>query len=262
VIPLAGHRGRLITAWLLAMLTCLVLAIVSGCSAKNPYQFGSYDRANYWMETGHYQEAAEAFETYVRQNPTDSLAAQAQYEKARAYMAIKEYPLAAVEFQILAQDYPISPLVEAGMFHEGECYFFQVGRIERDVTAAYEARLHWLDFSRQYPTSEFIPAVQEYMLEIADLLVQKRLRAVKVYRQLKRWNAVAVSLDRILEEEPSSTYIESVLLQRGQVAERLEEYDVAERMYRRVVDEFPDGPDTKTARAGLRRLANLDDEEL
>ena len=141
-----------------------------------------------------------------RQHPTDTLAAQAQFEKAMAYMEIKEYPLVAVELQILVQDYPISPLVEAARFHEGECYYFQVGRVERDVTQAYEARLHWLDFARQYPNSEFMPLVREYMQEITDLLVDKRLRAVKVYRQLGRWQAVGISLDR--SQEALAKYLE------------------------------------------------------
>ena len=261
VNPIAGHRSRVTSAWLLALASCLALALTAGCGSQNPYSVGSYERASYWAEQGHYQEAAEAFEVYVRQNPTDSLAAQAQFEKARAYMEISEYPLAAVEFQILAQDYPVSPLVEAGMFHEGECYYFQVGRIERDVTAAYEARLHWLDFSRQYPNSEYMPQVREYMLEIADLLVEKRLRAVKVYRQLGRWEAVAISLDRILEEEPTASYLDEIMLERGRVAERLDEPGKAEQMYRRVIDEYPDSLYRDKARDGLRRLANAADDE-
>ena len=261
MIPFTGHRGRVTLAWLLTLAACLTLSLSTGCGSSNPFPVGSYERASHWLERGHYQEAADAFETFVRQNPTDSLAARAQFEKARAYMEISEYPLAAVEFQILAQDYPISPLVEAGMFHEGECYYFQVGRIERDITAAYEARLHWLDFSRRYPNSEYMPQVRQYMLEIADLLVEKRLRAVKVYRQLGRWEAVALSLDRILEEEPTASFLDEIMLERGQVAERLDEPGKAEQMYRRIIDEYPDSPDRDKARDGLRRLANAADDE-
>jgi outer membrane protein assembly factor BamD (BamD/ComL family) len=130
------------------------------------------------------------------------------------------------------------------------------------VTQAYEARLHWLDFARQYPTSEFMPQVRAYMQEITDLLVEKRLRAVKVYRQLGRWEAVGISLDRILDDEPTASRLDEILYERGRVAERLEDWVKADQVYRRVVDEYPDSKYRDKARDGLRRLANRDDEDL
>lgn len=255
----AVPRGSVVLSWLLGLAVCLAMAGGVGCGAGNPQPIGTFERGVYWQEKGHYQDAAEAFEVFVRQNPTDSLAAQAQFEKAVSYMYIKEYPLAAVEFQILTQDYPVSPLVEDARFHEGECYYFQVGRIERDVTTAYEARLHWLDFARQYPTSEFMPQVREYMQEISDLLVRKRLRAVKVYRQLGRWQAVAIGLDRVLEEEPTSSMIDMVLYRRGQAAEKLGDPLRAQQVYRRILDEFPDSDFRKRAQDGLRRVDDTED---
>lgn len=258
---ISRQRGLVTAGWLLAMAWCLAMTGGPGCGASNPFPLGTYERAVYWQEQGHYQDAAEAFEIFVRQNPTDSLAAQAQYEKAISYMQIQEYPLAAVEFEILTQDYPISPLVEAARFHQGECYYFQVGRIERDVTPAYEARLHWLDFARQYPDSEFMPQVRAYMQEITDLLVEKRLRAVKVYRQLGRWQAVAIGLDRVLEEEPTSTLIDEVLYRRGQAAEKLDDSARAEQVYRQIIDQFPDSGYREKAQKALRKLAGDDAEE-
>ncbi len=250
--PTPGTRGPLVAAWLFCLAGLVLLA--AGCGTSNPHALGSFERGQFWLEQEKYQEAADAFEVFVRQNPTDSLAARAQFAKARAYMAVGEYPLAAVEFQILTQDYPTSELVEAARFHEGECYYFRVGRIERDVTPAYEARLHWLDFARAYPTSEYMPQVRDYMQEIADLLVRKRLRQAQVYRQLGRWDAVALALDRILEEEPTSQLIDRVLWERAQVAERLHDPDVAAEMYRRLIAEYPDSGRRDDAR---ERLADL-----
>ena len=254
------HHGRTAVTGLVLLGALLTLAS-AGCGTHNPHRLGSYERGSFWAENGRYQDAADAFEVFVRQNPTDTLAAQAQYEKALAYMQIKEYPLAAVEFQILTQDYPISPLVEDALFREGECYYFQVGRVERDVTPAYEARLHWLDFAKRYPTSRFMPEIRGYMQEIADLLVRKRLRAVNVYEQLRRWEAVAISLDRILEEEPTSTLIDQVLWKRAKAADRIDDADVAAQMYRRLADEYPDSPLRDAALRALDGAPAADDGE-
>jgi len=235
-----------------------LLALLAGCGASNPHPVGSYERGVFFAEHGKDLEAVGALETFVRHNPTDSLAAEAQYLKALTYMNMHEYPLAAVEFQILRKDYPISPRVEDALFHEGEAYLEQVGAIERDITGAYEARLHFLKFSQEYPSSPHMPEVLAYMQEISDLMVWKRLEQVKVYGQLGRHKAVAKVLDILLDEEAGSSYIPEVLWKRAEVARKLDDIDTEAEMYERLVDTFPDSPYGEDAR---KRLAKLDAEE-
>ena len=76
-------------------------------------------------------------------------------------MELEEFPLAAVEFQILRKDYPTSPRVEDAAFEEGIAYFEEVGRIQRDITGAVEAREHFREFARQYPGSRHLEAVRD-----------------------------------------------------------------------------------------------------
>lgn len=232
--------------------------VLVGCAGSNPHPVGSFERGALYAEKGKNLEAVAALESFVRYNPTDSLAAEAQFLKARTYMAMNEYPLAAVEFQILRKDYPTSEFVEPALFHEGECYLEQVGNIERDITGAYEARLHFLKFSQEYPSSIHMPEVMAYMAEISDLMVYKRLEQVKVYRQLGRHRAVGKVLDGILQEEAGSTLIPDVLWERARTARRLGDLDKEAQMYERLVDDHPQSPYADSAR---KRLAALDAEE-
>lgn len=235
--------------------------VMSGCAAKNPYANGTFDRATFFAEQGKEVEAVSAFEAFIRQNPTDSLAAEAQYQKGLAYMAMGEYPLAAVELQILRKDYPNSSRVEDALFEEGVAYLNQVGRIERDITGAYEARLHFLKFTQEYPNSEHMPQVLDYMEEIADLMVQKRLEQVKVYLQLRRYQAVAITLDDALIEEAGSSLIPEVMWERASVAKKLDDPDTAARMYERLITEYPDTKYSKKAGGALKSLDQEEDEE-
>ena len=178
-----------------------MLAAAGGCSLHNPHPVGSFERGAYYAERGNNVEAISALDAFVRHNPTDSLAAEAQYLKGMTYMDMKEYPLAAVEFQILRKDYPTSERVEDAYFQEGMAYYDQVGRIERDVTGAYEARAHFLRFLEAYPRSSTgAGGARAHLQEISDLLVHKRLAQIRIYRQLRRHQAVAVTLDDILAE--------------------------------------------------------------
>lgn len=247
----SGDRARAVVT-ILAVAGALALG--AGCGTKNPYPPGTFERAARYAENEDFQLAADAFGTFVRQNPADSLAAEAQYRKAMSYMELHEYPLAAVELQILQKDYPNSPLVEDAMFREGEAYLAQVGRLERDVSGAYDAREHFRKFARRYPDSAHIPDVRARLTEISDLLVRKRLQAARVYEQLGRWEAVAITLDHIIDEEPDSALLDQVLLQRAEVAQRLYDPATARAMYTRLLTAYPDSDLAGRARDGLAAL--------
>lgn len=245
----SGDRARAVV-----IILAVAGALVAGCGTKNPYASGTFERAAHFEENGSYQFAADAFGVYVRQNPADSLAAEAQYRKGLAYIQLKEYPLAAVELQILQKDYPNSPRVEDAMFQEGEAYLRQVGRLERDVSGAYNARAHFRKFARAYPNSPHMPEVRARLTEISDLLVRKRLQAAHVYQQLGRWEAVGITLDHIIDEEADSALLDQVLLQRAEVAERLYDPATARTMYTRLITAYPDSPLAGRARDGLAAL--------
>jgi outer membrane assembly lipoprotein YfiO len=245
----SGDRARAVV-----IILAVAGALAAGCGNKNPYAAGSFQRAACYAEHEDYQLAADAFGVFVRQNPADSLAAEGQYRKALAYLELHEYPLAVVELQILQKDYPNSPLVEEAMFREGEAYLAQVGRLERDVSGAYSAREHFLKFVRRYPNYAQMSAVRARLTEISDLLVRKRLQAAHVYEQLGRWEAVALTLDHVIDEEPDSALLDQVLLRRAEVAQRLFDLSTARTMYDRLLTAYPNSDLAGRARTGLAAL--------
>jgi len=248
------HQARDLTRAARGTLLLIALTVGTGCSLHNPYPVGSYERGAYYAEKGNNVEAVAALEAFVRNNPTDSLAAEAQYLKGLTYMDMGEYPLAAVEFQILRKDYPTSDRVEDADFQEGMAYFNQVGNVERDMTGAYEARAHFVKFLENYPRSAHMTEVHGVLQEIADLLVRKRLKQVNVYRQLGRHQAVAVTLDDVLLTETNSTILDEVMWERAKTAERLDDDATARDMYERLLNEYPDSSWAKRAEGALRKL--------
>lgn len=246
--------------WLAAMFL-LSIFVLTGCGARNPFPPGTYDRGAFYMEHEKYPEAVSALEAFVRHNPTDTLAAEAQYLKGQSYMGMEEYPLAIVEFQILAKDYPTSPRVEDAMFHQGRAYFLQVGIVERDITGAHEARLHFLKFSQLYPQSKHMDEVISTMQDISDLMVNKRLKQAHVFRQLKRSNAVVMILGDVLVDEANSRLLDQVLWQRGQAAEKMLDYDMASDMYETLIRDYPESEYRSDAADALRKVDEAFSEE-
>lgn len=232
-------------------ITGIVLVLAAGCGTGNPYPLGSYERGQFFVEKENYVEAVAALESFVRHNPTDSLAAEAQFLKAMTTMEMKEFPLAAVEFQILRKDYPTSDRVEESYFREGIAYYRQVGRVERDIGGALDARRHFQTFLTRYPASPFRPEVQEYLLDISDLVVTKKLRQCKVFYQLHRPQAVVLTLESLLEAEPNSRLIDEVLVARAEAAAKVDDPQTERKMYERLLQEHPDSPLAEKARRAL-----------
>jgi outer membrane assembly lipoprotein YfiO len=247
------NRKPLLSGFVCSILLCLGL-IFGGCGASNPYPPGTFERGQFFLDQENYTDAVPALETFVRQNPTDSLAVNAQFMKARTLMELEQYPLAAVEFQILRKDYPTDSLVEDAYFYEGVAYFDQVGNIERDVTGAYEARLHFLGFSEEFPNSRYMTEVVQYMRDISDIMVAKRIQQVKIYEQLRRYKSVAKTLDIVLEDEAGSTLLDEVLWRRAEIAVKLEDYDEARSFYMRLLDNYPESDFSKQAQNALKNL--------
>lgn len=256
----APLRSNLVPFWLV-MMTMLAVLAVAGCGASNPFPTGSFERGEFFVEHEKYPEAVAALESFVRHNPTDSLASEAQYLKGLSYMDMEEYPLAIVEFQILAKDFPTSDRVEDASFQQGIAYYRQVGKVQRDVTGAHEARLHFLRFSQTYPQSEHMDEVISCMQDISDLMVQKRLEQAKVFRQLKRYQAVVVTLGDVLENESNSRILDEVLWERGRAAEKVDDPDLAIEMYQRLIRDFPDSYFRNKANKALRKIEESENEE-
>ncbi|MBU1674511.1 tetratricopeptide repeat protein [bacterium] len=236
-------------------LACLLLAAgLAGCGAHNPYPAGTYERAAAYREHGKHREAIDAYAAFLRQSPVDSLAVQAQFEKAMSYMAEKEYPLATVELQILRQEYPDSELVEQAVFEEARAYLLQVGRTERDITPAYDARIRFVSFLSTYPASSRAPEVIQYLVDISDLVVRKRLRQLSVYKRLGRQEAMAITLDRLIEEETTSSLRGGVMLRRARLARDMGDTAAARALCGRIAAEYPNTGEAARAAVLLEKL--------
>ena len=162
--------------------------------------------------------------------------------------------MAAVELRILCKDYPTSEYVEEAEFLQGVADFEQVGRIQRDISAAYEARDQFRRFLKLYPDSRHAEEAREYLHRIADMVVRKRLAQARVYEHLGQHDAAVVVLGTTLEQERDSGLLDRVLLFRGEEAEKAGELDVARESYQRLLEDYPQSKLAGAAHKALERL--------
>jgi len=248
----AARAGRDARGWRLAVLGGLALA--AGCAAANPYAAGTFARAEHFAARGKAREAVLAVDQFLRLNPADSLAARAQHLKALQYFKLKEYPLAAVELQILRREYPLSPFAPDALFLQAVAHFEQVGRLERDISHADSARAMLARFLALYPDSPRAEEARAYERRISELRIRKKLGEAKVYAQVDQPAAAGVALDVLLAQEPDSPLLAGVLLQRARYALDAKDRDTAVAALNRLLASYPEAAAAAEARRLLVQL--------
>lgn len=248
----AARAGRGWRGWRLAALGGLALA--AGCAASNPYAAGTFARAEHFAARGKAREAVLAIDQFLRLNPADSLAARAQHLKALQYFKLKEYPLAAVELQILRREYPLSPYAPDALFLQAAAHFEQVGRLERDISHADSARTTLARFLALYPDSPRADEARAYQRRVSEYRIRKKLAEAKVYAQVDQPAAAGVALDIILAQESDSPLLAGVLLQRARYALDAKDRETAVAALNRLLASYPDAAAAADARRLLAQL--------
>ncbi|MHB8078786.1 MAG: outer membrane protein assembly factor BamD [Candidatus Krumholzibacteriia bacterium] len=249
----SSHFRSVMAAAGAASVVAVTALALGGCAGTARLPSASYERAVQDHERGHDREAVATIEQFLRRSPGDSLAASAQRLKVLALMKLKEYPLAAVEVQILRQEYPTSGYVGESWFLEGVALFKQVGRTERDIAPALEARSRFKRFLADWPDAPQAAEARDYLVRISDLEMAKKLGEAEVYVQLGQPAAAGVVLDTVLAQDTEGRLRPRLLLRRAELALQAKQPAAATAAWQRLVTDFPDSPEAAAARRALAR---------
>ena len=199
-------------------------------------------------------QAQEHLKRFLDAHPGHVKADSAQYFLGLAKMRAKLFPEAAVEFQILNQEYPRSPLRPAAAFQECASYQAQVRSPQLDPTFALRARTCFNDYLTRYPGAADSAAAVHELSVIADYLAEKELRLGEMFVRMKRPEAARVYLEGLLEDYPGSRWEADACYQLGRAREQM--FDIVEAIaaYRRAVEAAPESGAARSARDRLSAL--------
>jgi outer membrane protein assembly factor BamD len=258
VAPRPGSRRRSRWSRLVPVL-CATFTAVAGCGGPRVsiaptdplYEFraGLAENARH-----HWVEAQEHLKRFLDLHPGHANADSAQYELGLAKMGAHLYPEAAVEFQILGQEYPRSPLRSAASFQECVSYVKQVHSTQLDPTPAIRAQTCFEEYMLRFPGAADSVAAVAHLRDLADHLAEKDLRLGRMFVRMKKPRAARVYLASILHESPGTRWAPDALLYLGQVDELDDKPAEAAKSYRRVVMEYAGAKAAKAAREHLAKL--------
>ena len=202
----------------------------------------------------HWIEAQEHLKRFLDLHPGHANADSAQYAIGLAKMGAHLYPEAAVEFQILGQEYPRSPLRAAASFQECVSYVKQVHSTQLDPTPAIRAQTCFEESMLRFPGAADSAASVAHLRDLADYLAEKDLRLGRMFVRMNRPRAARAYLSNLLKESPGTRWAPDALLYLGEVEELERKPTEAAKAYRRVLTEHADAKAAQTARQRLDKL--------
>ena len=237
------------------------LAASAGCGGSRlalprddpRYEF-EYGRSEYTRK--HWLEAQTHLKRFLDLHPGHAVADSAQYLLGMSKSGGGSFAEAAVEFGILAREFPRSPLRDDAAFQECRCYYEQMLPAALDPTFANRSMTCFREFLLRYPDSELRAAAEQQMLDIDDRLAEKDLRVGILFAKMNQPAAAQVYLQGLLQAHPRSRWVPDALLWLGRSHERRGDLAQAVATYRQLLGSFPDSNAAREARARERSLVD------
>jgi len=202
----------------MAATAALVLLAGVGCwgggtNLRNVGPQDLLDRAERQLENGDELRAIETLTRITIDHPGVAYIDYVVYLLGTAHLEAQDYVEATASLERLGRDYPFSEYADDALFLIGEASWRQVDSAVTDPEPAHRARDRYQSFLREYPDSPLAPEARGRLVEIDELLAEKKFKNAETYDRLGRPRAVVVYVQRLIEEYPTTRVVpDGVLL--------------------------------------------------
>ena len=202
-----------------------------------------------------YDAAIESFQAIIDNYPYSEFEQKAQLRIADAYFDDGRYEEALAYYQDFADLHPQHPRVAYALLRAAQCHFNQIGSIEHDQSATYEATAALEKLIREHPYAEETREGEEMMVKLRTRLALNMLHIADFYRDRTHWQSAAARYRRVLDEYPGLGLDARALYRLGVCLQNMRRQDEALRLFHVVVENYSGSPSATRARA---RIAQAD----
>ncbi len=244
------------------VLSAAFIAQVMIYSCGGPYTARNIDEpdqkstfASGLFDKGKFREASVEYKDFLADFAGDERSDFAQFRLAECYRLDGDYPLAAVEYRILINDYGYSEYIDDAFYLEGLCAFMQRQRPERDQSKIYEALNRINRFLQVFPDSPRKAEAEKTRLQIYEILGEKDFRNAMLYFSRKHNNAALLYFDKVISDYSATIWASRSRYYKGRIAQKNGDIDAALREYGESARSAFDFSEKKDAAGRLKELA-------
>ncbi len=204
-----------------------VLIFIISCAGNKPKPNWTaaqyYEYAKKIYENEDYYEAANQFTVVVLRYPGSTIADSAQFFLAESQFYMKEFLVAASEYEKLISNYNRSPLVALGQYKLAECYYNMSPRAALDQEYSEKSIRAYQNYIDDFPTDKNRPEAEKRMITLRDRLSKKKYLTAEIYRKMRKYRAALIYYDEVLGSYYDSDWADDAML--GKIKTYIEQED-------------------------------------
>lgn len=198
------------------VLAFLALLTVAGCASSSRLRHETpkeaYDRGTAEFNRKRYDRAAEYYQAVFDYGRANEWADDAQIGLARAYMASKQYILAASEYSRFSELYRADPRAAEAEYERALAYKTLSPGYELDQTDTERAISYFQLFINRYPQDARRAAAQQQITDLRGKMARKLYESAGLYERRELYEAAAMMYDRTFAEYPDADYADDALV--------------------------------------------------
>lgn len=233
----------------------LLLGLSTGCNSyqkmlNNPDMVAKYKAAEAYYDSGEYRRANRLFEQLLPAYRGKPQAQRIQFFFANTYLEIKDYYLAAYQFESFANSYPQSDRVDAAKFLAAKCYYLLSPRYSLDQKNTIEAMDRLQIFIDNYPQSDYMEEANAYIQELQTKLEKKDFEIAKQYYTIRDYKAAISATENFISSYPGTPFREDALYYKflssyeiainSIITKKLERLNITKELYSTILRYYPE----------------------
>ncbi len=231
---------RSVCKYVIFTMICLALAACGGSKVKPTNSAEKYfQEGERYFEKNLYNDAIASWEKVRDTYYSPELTMLAELKIAEAYYASKRYEEAAVAFQDFLKQHPNDFRAPTIIYRMGLCYYQQILSADRDQTSTEKALQSFEELIRRFPNDPKVPEVKHLILRCRTRLAEHEVYVGWFYLRYKKYEPAIKRLENLLAKFPDYYYRDEAYYYLGKAYIKTGQLDKATALFNKLSDEFP-----------------------
>ena len=224
----------------LAMFCMMILCACGGNKLKaNMTTEERLAHAEKLFADGDYLEAQTQLRIIILNSPGSTVVDRAQFLLAECHFKVKEFLLAAAEYEKLVRLYTRSEYLDDAQFKIGLSYYELSPKSDLDQKYTLMAINEFQKFLEDYPSSPLVSEVAPKLDAAREKLAKKEYSTATLYRRMAYYESAVISYDAVLSTYYDTRFAEPAYFYRAECLVKLQKPAEAAASLRLLLEKFP-----------------------
>ena len=239
--------------WLFPVLFCLLLAACGGAKVKPENSAEKYFReGEKYFESNLIDDAIASWEKVRDTFYSPELSMLAELKIAEAYYVSKRYEEAALAYQDFLKQHPNDFRAATILYRMGLSYYQQILSPDRDQTSTRNALRSFQELTRRFPDDSQAQEAEHLILRCRTRLAEHEVYVGHYYLKREQYQPAIKRLKEILDSFPDYYYRDEAYFYLGSAYLKTNQVDQANAIFKKLTEEFPASDYTEDARELLK----------